>query len=209
MRVLLCGLVVLFAASMVQGDEALIELKIPGVPSQPCDGGVSVDAADVNGGFILEVWLSADVPMKAVGVCLDGPPICYNAMTDFYGMASYNYGTGVPPVNAAGWDTAIASCVQIPAGCLPLTGGADNEIGTIATDLVNGAGNGRLGWIEFPGPIDPPLKYCDWIVPCDGSYVGGLNDLPMPVSMLGIHITPEPASALLLLGALPLLRRRR
>ena len=184
------------------------------------NGSSEVQYDDVSSGFRLEVYLSADdlpgeaaVNMKAAGVRLTGDAgFHYQAMTDFYGLAVYNYGDvlGPPPTNAQGWSCANADTDEVPAGNLPLTGGLDNEMGTIAADLVAGATAGFYCYLDFDALPAKELAFPWVIAPSDTSYVGGMDDVAFGNMVLnGVSIVPEPATALLLIGVLPFLRRRR
>jgi hypothetical protein len=183
------------------------------------NGSSEVQYADVSSGFRLEVYLSAEdetgspVNMKAAGVRLDGDPgFHYQGMTDFYGLAVYNYGdvTGPPPTNAQGWSCATADVDYVPAGNLPLTGGLNNELGTVAASLAVGCTAGFYAYLDFDAVPVVEASLPLGIAPNDTSYVGGMDDVAFGSLVLeGVSIIPEPTAVLLLIGALPFLRRRR
>jgi len=190
------------------------------------NGSSTVDWADIQSGFRLDVVLDASDPMYAAGVQLTGDSgFCYDAMYEasFYGgwvktVSGYTDNPSTSPGNAAGWTNTVTDPlipVMLPAGCLPmggpLAGGGIAELGTLA----GGAGAGQLGHLIFssvPDTSGPVLT--TWTIDVLSSYVGNETNGNMalgtatPLTILNVPI-PEPASALLLLAGLPFLRRRR
>jgi hypothetical protein len=189
-------------------------------------GSPVVQYDDIAAGFCLDILLSADsgeaaVNMKSATVSIDGDAgFGYKAMVDWmgWGMVLENYCdvAGPPPSNAQGWNAAPGTAMNIAApGNLPIKGAAGDGVGSIC---VAGATAGFLGYLEFDQV--PAVKqnyvitpnYVDMVggTPVDKTAIGGMDDI-----VFGTHIyepltiLPEPATALLLIGALAFLRRRR
>ncbi len=167
------GVVLMGMASVASAGEVSIRFEARG-------HGSTVPYADIANGFILDIYLEADGPMRAAGISIDGDSgFAYAGTSDYWG-AIINYADVVPdntlPSSTAGW--SLASGIRLDAGNLPLTGGAENELGSVAADLTSGAGNGLFAWLEFTGL---PGEGTYEIAPGAGCYVGDLNDQRMNI----------------------------
>ena len=163
----------------------------------------TVDIAVLSDPIIVDVMIDAGDPpltMKAAGITIDGVGN-YAASNLIYGafVDTYMDNPAVPAANnAAGWSTLISDVETLLGGPLPLSGGLNNEVSSLA---LGGAGSGMLGWVELSGYGVGTYAA--------GGYVGDMNDQGVPVTFTDLVITPEPASVLLLLLGVPFLRRRR
>ena len=229
---LVCSTVALMATASVAlagsetGTATITLLARP--TADPIGSGVDTVMYDdpmISGGFCVDVMLSADngeadAGMAAAGVGLNGDAgFHYKAMTLFWGAYVNNYVDGVDgsgnPANNQGWNVKTAVNVST-AGNLPLVGGANNEIGAVAVsplDTPPGTGvcsAGFLGYLEFDAVPSVEASFPLVISPTAESYVGGTDNVIFG-TIVGntLTIIPEPATALLLIGALPFLRRRR
>lgn len=220
-------LLVLTAASLLVASVAYAQPQDFGEYSVTLSvgGSSTVDWAAIQSGFRLDVDLDVSHTATAAGIQLTGDSgFCYDAMyqASFYGgwvltVSGYTDDPGVGPTNAAGWNNTWGDPmipVVLPAGCLPmggpLVGGGVAELGTLGT-----ATSGQLGHLDFstvPDMSGPQLTTLT--IDVLSSYVGNDTNGNMalvgvtPLTIINVPI-PEPASALLLLAGLPLLRRRR
>lgn len=150
--------------------------------------GSTVSYQDVANGFILDVSLSADEPMRAAGVAIDGDPgFAHGGTTRWNDLAVQNYadvpGNGQPPTSTAGWDTSPSSSVELDPGNLPLTGGVNAELGTLAADLMAGAGNGFFAFLEITAL--PPDAGNNFIITSGASTaIGDLTGNPMTLGTI-------------------------
>lgn len=143
--------------------------------------GSTVPHASVADGFIVDVYFTSDVPMKAAGVFLDGDPGFGHLGTETLGsLLVLNYADIIPdsnppfPSSSAGWSLSPSDTVQFPAGNLPFDVGNNEELGAIAADLNTGAGNGLFAWLEFD--VVPPDPGTDLVITIAAStYVGDLS----------------------------------
>lgn len=149
-----------------------------------------VSYGDVTGGFVLDVFLEADEPMLSASITLDGNGGFHHLGTE--GVPGMPGPDHYGPVWDGGGDVN-----QVPPGYLPLSGGIGNELSAEAWDPINGAANGLFAWLEFD-ELPPEGEY--FIIPA-GTVIG-LDGLPMNIGEITpLHITPEPASAVLLIIA--------
>jgi hypothetical protein len=195
---LLAGLLALMLTASASAQTDIL-LEARGVP-----GGSVVDINDLPDPFILDVIIISDQPMSGFSIQIGGTGH-YLAMTDFYGMASYNYADiiGPPPTNSSNWSTAMTDVIQLGENDLPMTGAdaGGDELGTIFGDAL--ATSGLACWLEI-------TNYQVGTIPVTKGSVGDANGMPIPNVGLGeLVITPEPASVMLLLLGVPFLRRRR
>jgi hypothetical protein len=206
---------------------AVITLLARGTADAIGSGSAEVQYDDISGGFCIDVMLAAyddqgaPVGMGAAGVGLDGDAgFHYKDMAPKY-WASFiieysDITIAGAPRNAQGWDTTKAMYVTPggPGGNLPLTGGLNNEIGSIAWPVSDGgpgvATAGFLGYLEFDAVPSVEASLPLVISPTDASYVGGTDNVNFgTIVREPLTILPEPAAALLLIAAVPFLRRRR
>jgi len=230
MRMLMvCSAVVLMATANVAlaGSElgtAVITLLARGTGDAIGSGSAEVQYDDISGGFCIDVMLAAyddqgaPVNMAAAGVGLSGDAgFHYKAMTLFWGVYVQNYAdvAGSPPTNAQGWKIVSPPAVNVSAaGNLPLVGGFGNEIGSTAIPASEGgtgfATHGFLGYLEFDAVPSVEASLPLVISPTEASYVGGTDNVAFgTVVREPLTILPEPAAGLLLIAAVPFLRRRR
>lgn len=205
MRVLLCGLAVslMLVASASAAGTGHLTMTV---------GGSSTYEPDPGETFRVDVVIIADVTMTAWGM---EPYDEADAGYEIVASATGGYGGGVKPLNyvdvpgppmsnAAGWDVNIDTCKQWPGGIL-------NDLQ--ATDppqvrpgaISEGAVSGWVMFLELTAPATGPRA--TRIVLHD-LYACDLDLQPLTMTYDPLVLTPEPTSALLLLGALPLLRRR-
>ena len=175
-----------------------------------------------SGMFYLDVMVSSTDPegMSAFGITLDSNPekLAYDdiSLWDYAGYHA-DYGTR-PGMPNNFWSNGAAEA--IPAGVMPMPGPTANaEIGTINQQNVPGqydyhfAVDGLASWVKVgipTGDVDVTIGPNAAVVP---PYIGDhLFNSMTPrfnnFTFKPLIITPEPASALLLLGV-PFLRRRR
>ncbi len=232
MRGSLIGLVVALLAVPVYGQisaySATISIETPGsafVAGGGCQGQdanvIDCDALELNGSgnWYLDIVVSCSDTsgMSAFGITLgsDCGDICYLDMEEMMGnilnyCGAYSGYASRPGMPNNGWSQADG--IRVMAGCLPMAGPPDDTVGTIYGTAP--ATDGLAAWLEMT-PLTCPVCCCIGACPPDtGAYVGdsgyercevGYGNL----TVIPLCITPEPASALLLLVGLPLLRRRR
>ena len=211
------GVVLLATASaLAAGHSATMSIETAGSAYDPGTGMNEIDCEALPNPFTIEIIINSDdtTGMTAFGVTMTSncEGIQHAAMET----------TWIPPYGpllienyngANGW--AKANGTNVGAGTLPMAGPPTEEVGTInigdvtypVPDYIWGA-NGMAAWLELTLSGDP----CDFIC-CviDGmdAYVGDSAFDAMDVTVVPLHIVPEPASAVLLLLGLPFLRRRR
>lgn len=188
------------------------------------------DANPADGfSMTIDIYLEAGPNgMKAAGIFMSSDSrITYDGATDWFaaGWAIEEYGDAAAPpygapMNTQGWSTSPADAEQWQGGTLDadrlrvppdLDGGLRNEVGTIATDLVSGAADGFFASITLNIPA---VGEAYPITILTGGYMGDLDgnaytNIDFGTITVASIIPPEPSSALLLMGALPLLRRNR
>ena len=233
MRGLLVGLVVALMAVPVlaAGNTATISIETPGSvydPTGDCVTGGPANVIDCNdlqlngsGNWYLDMYVDCSDTMSAFQLTLGSncDDICLLAMETLMGnvlnyAGAYSNYASRPGIPDNGWAQAADLVVQPTPGCLPM-GGPDPVGGNHDMLMTLNSGpmavSGIVAWLEMlpVACIDP---YCCCIYetpPITGASVGDSAFDPAAVSVIPLCITPEPASALLLLLGVPLLRRRR
>ena len=156
--------------------------------------------------FTVDVIITADVPMTAWGMePYDEADAAYAIEEALPDCMNYVDWPGPPPINTAGWD--VCDCMWWPGGILNELQATDPpqvRPGTIAE--AGGAVSGWVMWFELTAPATGPRATR---IILNDVYAGDLDFEPLAMTYDPLVLTPEPTSALLLLGALPLLRRRR
>jgi len=201
------GVVVMSAATAAMGANAIMSLEVAGSVYNPVSGKNEIQWEDLPSAFNLLVMLDSDDPlgMCAFQVALTGNAgFAYkSALRQSGSVMNYNYDLGWHPGQGLPW----------AAGNLPMPGMPVNEVGTIALGYYGEPGtyqfgqDGQAAYVEFTSKPPP------------GVYEIGGRDIaigdsqrplpqPMTVTLRPLLILPEPASALLLLAGLGLLRRR-
>ncbi len=227
MRSLLVGLVVAVLAVPVFGSSATISIETPGsvydpnghcCPQAPMQDANVIDCNDLqlngDGNWYLDIVITCDDPagMSAFGITLGSNcDLCYLGMEEMMGnilnyCGAYSAYASRPGMPDNGWSQGDG--IQIMAGCLPMAGPPDDQVGTIYDTAM--AQNGLAAWLEMlPVVCVDPFCCCIGACPPGSAVVGDSNFMACDVTLIPLCITPEPASALLLLVGLPLLRRRR
>jgi len=183
----------------------------PGIDVGATNLGSVVDIGQVAGGYTLvaSIDMGADSG-TATGfkVTLTGTGN-YAAMVDWLdagiGVENYADAYDTPPFgaprNTSGWETANSQVVILPAGSLPMSGLGNDTLGSIS----DGAGSGFACYLTMENAVIGEISSAADIALTGVTYPTG-TVLPTVVPLV---ITPEPASALLLLLGVPFLRRRR
>jgi hypothetical protein len=229
MRGLVIGVLVLGMATVaIAEDAAFMKVKVEG-SADPAVTDLVLGPEYAGGPLTIEIELSLSQAARDGTAPYDSPNILKGAEILFFGDSTIsvdasgatvpnvdvtNYEDG-PFVNSNGWDPTVAGgAIAWPAGNLPFDGTGGQKMGTSADagHLTTGCDDGFFGRVTFNIPA------AEIILPTTidlGGFVSGNNGLKYDIeergttSFASITITPEPVSALLLLGALPLLRRRR
>ena len=202
MRVLLCGLAVslMLVASASAAGTGHLTMTV---------GGSSTYEPDPGETFRVDVNITADVTMTAWGMePYDEADVGYEIVASaMYCGVPLNYADEGPPwSNAAGWDVNSDNCKQWPGRVLnDLQTWHAVRPGAIAEE--GGAVSGWAMWFELTAPATGP-RATRIVVPPHALWVSDLDFQPLAMTYDPLVLTPEPTSALLLLGALPLLRRR-
>ena len=201
MRVLLCGLVVslMLVASASAAGTGHLTMTVGGSSTyEPAPGET----------FTVDVNLATATSMTAWGMELRdeadaGYTIAASVAGGYMNLFALNYADSGPPwVNTAGWDCTVATAKAWPAGDVDGT-----RPGTAALDLAAGASGGWTMWFELTAPASEAGVVTRIVL--DDLYAGDLDYDGLAMTYDALVLTPEPTSALLLLGALPLLLRRR
>ena len=226
MRGLMIGLsVLLLAAGPVLGQNtATISITTPGAvydptgncldPGQPAN---VIDCNDVATPFYLDIEITCSDTggMSAFGITLDSNcELGYLAMENAMGnilnycgqYTTYSSRSGMTDQN---WSQADGA--ELAAGTLPMAGPTvGEEVGTICEggDNPTYALDGLAAWLVMD-PLDCEGFVCCCIDEGLTAYVGDSEYQPCDLTVIPLCITPEPASALLLLLGLPFLPRRR
>jgi hypothetical protein len=204
MRVVFVGLAVaLMATTAMAAGTGHVTLTV---------GGSATYAPAEGETFRVDVNITADRPMDAWGMePVDSNDVGYqisaSVIGGVYSNIAMNYVDAGPPFsNTAGWDVFIASAKAWPAGDLnDLQVTSQVRPGTLGTPTAVG------GWACYI-ELTAPSGKADVITNIElvDVYAGDENHEAFDVMTYDpLVLTPEPTSALLLLGALPLLRRRR
>ena len=235
MRVLLCGLAValmMATGAYGAGNTATINVSSGGLNTLEL-------GVDFNPGETIRVDIditAATAAMVSAQVILDAdkPGLTYEACTwgkytmptppylTFYWIDNYDAvaGWSGDPFATAAWAGWLepdsvdptkpkldgsGDLIALPGGALPTP-----WLGS-APAAANIVAPSHLGYIDITIPAAEALDYPVTIsAPVGDARVGDPDFDPMDVSVVPLVLIPEPTSALLLLiGALPLLRRRR
>ena len=172
-RISLAAVVMMATASVAWAVDVRVRFEARGL-------GSDVQWSQIKDGFILDVYLDADAPMVSAGFSIAGDPGFGHegvevVIGDSLSLANYE--------EAQGWSGSPSDGETFSPASLPLTGGASNELGTIAIDLNAGASNGLFAWLEF---TQVPAEGAYTIQPGDVAYLGDLNFQPMDL----VSITP-------------------
>ena len=206
MRVLLCGLAVslMLVASAAAGTGHLTMTV----------GGLSTYEPAPGETFTVDVVITADVAMSAWGMePLDeadaGYTVAASVLGGYYMNMVLNYADDLPPPpikNNQGWKVHMDFAKQWPGGNLnALNAGAANAFrpGTVSDSASS-------GWaLRFD--LTAPATEAGVVtrIVLEDCYAGDLDFDALEMTCDPLNLVPEPTSALLLLGALPLLLRRR
>jgi len=202
MRVLFCGLVVslMLVASASAAGTGNLTMTVGGLSTyEPAPGET----------FTVDVNLTTATPMTAWGMELRdeadaGYTIAASVAGGYMNLFNLNYADSGPPwVNSAGWSPTVADSKSWPAGDVDGV-----RPGTVAAAPVPpGAVGGWTMWFELTAPATEAGVVTRIVL--DDLYAGDLDYDGLVMTYDALNLVPEPTSALLLLGALPLLLRRR
>jgi hypothetical protein len=199
-----------------------IECADLGVAPSPADGSYAP-----GGSFYLEVILSYDAEdadpdgkMSAFQVTLTGcdgmnlqAPVTggLGAIYALNYLGALNVLSGRPALPNNGW-AQTGTMVSWPGGPLPQAGpdpvGGNHDM-LASTEAGSGLGTtpGMAVWAVLDKPDCQDFVCC--CITGEDVSMGDSNTEPIDVTLIPLCILPEPATALLLLAGLPLLRRRR
>ena len=204
MRTLLVGLVVALMATTAYGYAGHLTMSVGGAnPYTPAPGET----------FRVTVDIQADTNMASWGMQLrDEADAGYTiaASVDYYELATENYADAIGPppfllpFNQQGWEVHPSNTKLWDAGLV----NQDPPVrpGTAAVATPPGASSGFVLWFDLTAPATEAGVNTRIVL--DDLYAGDLDYQPLDMTSEPL-VLPEPASALLLLGGLPLLRRRR
>jgi hypothetical protein len=204
-KFLLVGLTVALMATVASAQTA--SLDVPG-DSDGIPNGYDPGLDGLT--FDVVVELGAPFGMTAWGGAVEAPPGYTVAATVLiYGTWIENYAdntVAIPPTNSSNWALTTADAAQWPAG--PLNGiitSAQPPAGTYAT-----SGFAVRMTVTAPGDWAPGDTITYRTSGAAGVIaLGDENFVDHMPEITPLVMTPEPASVLLLLAGLPLLRRRR
>jgi hypothetical protein len=173
----------------------------------------------------VELYLSDDPKgMSAFGVTLAGcDGLCYAQMLKGAGQVLnycgyYSYLSPRAGQPDSGWAMSTVVAYRIAAGCLPMAGPPLDEIGT--ANAGEGLGypvpwgqDGLAAWLQADKSTLNCDECCCITAGADVGTTAYIGDSEFrnvdQLTIIPLCIIPEPASLLLLLGALPFLFRRR
>jgi hypothetical protein len=220
MRKLLVVSVLLAAAAPVfgvGGKPSTMSLTTPGAVLVGNE--YQIQYADVAGGFDIEVMLETTdgTGMGAFAVRLDGDPGFAYDMVDanaYPTLANYNAANNWVNNAEGGAGLWLGGNLPMPAADPNYYCGTVYK-GTVAfpPPPVTYWGKNGLGVTIHISALPPVGDYTIGVV-ADGSYItdSSFNNAELSdttLTVIPLHILPEPVSALLLLAGLPMLRRRR
>jgi len=178
----------------------------------------SVTPTIVNPGETITVNLYVDtngLPSNGFGTAInvDGEDILLATAQEFH-MNGGTDETGrwgyYPAISGVPYGTPLAPGGSMVGDLIGLE--ASGNIGILPSSSITSTGAQVAEHIDFQAQATPGT-YNMWLNAAGGNYISGADNEPMPLEdmpdPIQFEITPEPASMLLLIGALPFLRRRR
>jgi hypothetical protein len=187
-----------------QGQEAYV-IEWCDLPSPTFYVDIYVSSTDVGGMSAFQLTLTG-----CDGLNLHAATTYYGNVLNYAGQYAANSERGGDGFADKGWD--MVNALAWSAQSLPMAGPPAEQVGTVNA----GAGVfGQNGWAAW-AKLDTPTEPCEELPCCciDAADLGmgdsNFDGLPLAnIQVIPLCILPEPATALLLLAGLPLLRRRR